>query len=96
MKMVCKHKCYFDGRSVKKGDVVDIPDNLLNHDQVKSSFKVIEAEAPAAKPDEKKAKSDLTVEEMTRRLNEWGVNVPESAKPAEIKKLYLAQVAAKK
>lgn len=93
MKMICKHKCFFNERSVKKDDVVDIPENLLKSDIVKSSFKAIEGDpAPAApaKPQE----NDLTDAEMVRRLTEWGVNVPSTIKPDGLKKLYLSQLGA--
>ena len=95
MKLVCTHKCFLLGRSIKSGEVVEIPEALLEKDNVKSSFATpeeVEVAEKAAEAD----RSDLSATEYSRRLEDAGVAVPPKATRAELKKLYVATFAPRK
>lgn len=92
MKLICKHKCFFNGRSVKPGDVVDISPALAETDLVKASFKAPEGDKPAepGKPEG----DELSPDEMKRRLTEWGVAFTARISKADLVKLYTTQLQA--
>ena len=94
MKLICIHKCQFRGLSIKKGALVEASEADLKTEPAKSSFVLADHDVkPTAPADEQKPDpTDLTDEEMRRRLNEWGLTIPPKLKRAELVKLYNSQL----
>ena len=103
MKAICKRKCQFRGRTVKPGEEFDILPREAT-DLVRASF-VLRGEqdwdAPAAPVATENApaatgpqedRSGLTIDELRRRLAEFGVAYKARDSRDTLMALYLAQV----
>lgn len=96
MKLTCSHRCFFMGRSIKSGTVVDVPENLLDSPIVKSSFSKPDARAmPEHVEKEAFDPASLTAAEYRRRLDEMGVAYSPRASKPDLIELYKTQTGLK-
>lgn len=96
MKLTCSHRCFFMGRSIKSGTVVDVPENLLDSPIVKSSFSKPDVPvAPAQEAREEFDPASLTAAEYRRRLDEMGVAYSPRASKPDLIELYKTQTGLK-
>jgi len=95
---LCKRKCFFLDRSIRPGEIVDIPAKVAEAkaDILGSSFSPFDADKAKPAAPEQNPLADpaaLTDDEKKRRLVEWGVTFNSRIKKADLEKLYTEQVA---
>lgn len=95
MILICKRKCFLMGRSINPGQSMDIPENLLSADIVRSSFRIPQEKEKEKAEDiarKEMERSKLAPDEIKRRLAEMGVAYRKNASPESLEKLYFEQV----
>jgi hypothetical protein len=92
MKALCTHKCFFRGRSIKPGEVIEITEAEAKTGIVGSSFatEFDPTQAAPVKPD-----NGLTAENLRLRLTEMGIAFKARDDKATLEKLYTDALAAK-
>ena len=95
MKFVCTHKCFFQDRSIKDRQVVEIAESDVT-DLVRSSFRPVEQDerveaSEHRTDDERSSPTEMTMSEMKRRLDAIGVSYGARITKPALTELYLAQ-----
>lgn len=91
MKMICSFKCFFKDKLHTPGDVVDMTAEEMKLDIVKSSFRAPAGE-DAPKEEKPADKSELSRDDMMKRLDDWGVAYKGNISNNALKKIYDEQV----
>lgn len=98
MILICKHKAFYKGRSIRPGEACDIPDDEIQSDRVKASFETpatAEAKKNAeAKLVQQEAARELSAAELKRRLDELGIPYKGNASKDALKQMLAAHLSA--